>query len=265
MKRQDLHIHTTYSDGGATAREYAQRAVSEKLHSIGISDHSFTEYENTCMKSDMLDKYVSEIHSIAQEYGDRLEIFCGIELDRNSMIDTSGLDYVIASVHSLKIGTEYYPVDMSEESQRRLINTHFKSSETEFAKCYFDEVCRHVARTSPDIVGHFDLITKYDSIDEGSPEYREIALEALHEVMKYCKRFEVNTGRVSRGCKSAPYPAEFLLREILRLNGSVVISSDSHKLPQLSYAYDRTCARLKEIGFTSVDRLTRKGFVSDPL
>ena len=265
MKLSNLHTHTTYSDGRGSIRENVEEAVCRSFISLGISDHSHTAYENTCMRADARNNYISEVRKAAEEYAGKIEVYCGLELDSNSDTDTSEFDYVIASVHSLKIGEDYIPVDLGEAAQHSLIDTHFNGSEPKFAKRYYDELCRHIARSKPDIVGHFDLITKYDSIDEASPEYREIALSALREAVRHCNRFEVNTGGMARRHKKTPYPAEFLLRELLSLGGHVIVTSDAHDPAYLSYAFDETYAMLRRIGFRYADRLTADGFISEKI
>ena len=201
MKLSNIHTHTTYSDGIGSIRENIDEALQCGFVSLGISDHSYTDYEDICLKRDAETQYISEIRHLASEYSGQIEIYCGIELDSNSVYDTSAFDYVIASVHSLKINEEYYPVDFGENAQRQLIERFFNGNEVEFSKRYYDELYRHVSHTLPDVVGHFDLITKYNSIDEESREYRDTALKALRETARFCNRFEVNTGGMSRGYK----------------------------------------------------------------
>lgn len=261
----NLHTHTTFSDGKSTVRENIESAIKRGFVSLGISDHSYTSFDDTCMKCGAEKEYLAHLKKCKAEYADKIRVFCGLELDSESECNREDYDYIIGSVHVLKIGEEYCPVDLSQAEQKKIIDRHFCGSEVEFAKAYFDTVARHVTKCKPDIVGHFDLITKYDSFDEDAPEYRKAAIDALHETMKACTRFEVNTGAMSRKHKKSAYPADFILEEILKCGCTVTLSADSHSAEYVDFAFVETLDRLRKLGFTHIDRLTDEGFVSDEI
>ena len=58
-------------------------------------------------------------------------------------------------------------------------------------------------------------------------------MEAIRETMKSGAIFEINSGAIARGIKNRIYPAMFMLKEICRLGGKVVLSSDAHRAEQL--------------------------------
>ena len=61
--------------------------------------------------------------------------------------------------------------------------------------------------------------------------------------------FEVNTGLMCRGYRSAPCPDEGLLRIILKSGGRITLSSDSHAKETLAFAFPETKKYLYDIGF----------------
>ena len=61
--------------------------------------------------------------------------------------------------------------------------------------------------------------------------------------------FEVNTGAVSRGYRTAPYPSENLLYVLKKENAKVIISSDSHDKDNIDFGLKETEKLLKDIGF----------------
>ncbi len=264
-KLSNLHTHTTYSDGHGTIEENIESAIEKGFCSIGISDHSYAEYDDASMRLGTEENYRSEVRKAAEKYAEEIDVFCGLELDSHSVCNREDYDYIIASVHAVKVGEKRCTIDYSKERQAQVIKKYFGGDELSFAKAYYNELLRHVTETKPDIVGHFDLLTKYDTINEDSAEYREVALSTLREIMKTCRRFEVNTGAMARGYKKTPYPARFILEEILRLGGDVIISSDSHRAEQIDFAFDEAAKLLKDVGFTHVDRLTRDGFVKEKI
>ena len=265
-QKSNLHTHTTFSDGRGTVEETVSAAMERGFVSLGISDHSYDEYgADYSLARGSEREYCRTVREARDKYSGKIDIFCGIELDSMSVTPDVDLDYVIASVHSLSLDGWAYPVDLSPEGQRKMIDTYFGGDRLGFAERYFESVVRHTEKTKPDIVGHFDLITKYSLIDEDDPAYRRLAVEAIRECAKYCRRFEVNTGAMARGLRTSPYPADFLLSELLKLSCSVVITSDAHYPEKIDFAFDETAAYLKRLGFTAVQRLTANGFVDDVL
>ena len=80
MKKQDLHTHTTYSDGKNTPEEMVLAAVCAGLDTIGISDHSYTAIdESYCIKKEKISAYVAEISALKENYKGKIEVLCGIE------------------------------------------------------------------------------------------------------------------------------------------------------------------------------------------
>lgn len=233
--------------------------------SLGISDHSYACYDESSMKEGVEEEYVSYVKKLREESRDSLDIFIGLELDAFSECKRELYDYVIASVHAVKSGEEYLLVDFSAKIQKEIIEKYYNEDELAFAKAYYDELVRHVCETKPDLVGHFDLITKFGLINEDSPEYREVALDALRRITRVCPRLELNTGAMARGYKSTPYPARFILEELLKLGGSVTVSSDCHDPEKLDFAFEEAQKMLKDIGFTHTERFTQEGFVKDEI
>ena len=115
-----------------------------------------------------------------------------------------------------------------------------------------DESADVIARTHADLIGHFDLITKYNEknalFDEESPRYLDAAFSALDALLETGRPFEVNTGAISRGYRSRPYPALPLLRRIAQKGGRVVLSSDSHSAKTLCAHFAEATALCESVG-----------------
>ncbi|MBQ8523361.1 MAG: histidinol-phosphatase HisJ family protein [Clostridia bacterium] len=261
----NLHTHTTFSDGSRSVEDNIRAAVEAGFVSLGISDHTYAEGEDCGIRSSEQKEYTDALRRIKEEYKDKFQLFCGIELAENFVCDRTLYDYIIASIHYIFVDGKPYSIDYSPDVQKQTINEAFGGEEHLYAKAYFDAVADHVEQTKPDIVGHFDLLTKFETIDENDPRYREAALNALHRCMKVCSRFEVNTGAMARANKSCAYPADFILEEIKRLGGTVTVTSDSHITKHIDYAFEETVTRLRSLGFTHIDRLTENGFVADEI
>lgn len=257
MSRSNFHTHTTYSDGHDSIEEMIGTAVEKGFSSLGFSDHSPMPFAvDWDMKQEDMDRYYGEIRSAQQVYGDRLALYGGIEMDGLSdraLASAYAYDYVISSVHFLKKGSEIYTVDLSAEEQWRMINDLCGGNKHELAKRYYDALLEHVSRTKTDIVGHFDLLTKFGLI-ENDDKYLRIATEALCEMARHCSTFELNTGAIARGLRTVPYPDVHLLREIKNLGGRVLISSDCHYRQKLDFWFDEAEQLLAGEGFTKKEK-----------
>lgn len=264
MQKCNFHTHTVYSDGHDTPREMADTAVELGFRAIGFSDHSYThQREDYPMSLEGQREYRRDIRELASEYSDSIRIYCGIEQDAESSLPRDEYDYILSSVHELIYHGEFYPLDSNEAGQRRAVDTLFGGDYVELAKVYFHRLTEHVIRQKTDIVGHFDLITKYGLVPENDSAYVDAALEAVREIVKHCKLFELNTGAIARGLRTVPYPAAFIVDEIHRLGGSFIINSDCHYRAKLTCWFDEGERFLAEHGFTKDEHADINGIVRD--
>ena len=66
------------------------------------------------------------------------------------------------------------------------------------------------------------------------------------------KIFEVNTGAISRGWRTAPYPSRWALEQLKRRSARVTISSDSHSIDTVDCAFGQAQALLRACGFEEI-------------
>ena len=96
-----------------------------------------------------------------------------------------GFDYIIGSVHYIKAGEEYIPIDESKEILINAVNKHFGGDIYSLCEEYFRLVANVVGKTDADIIGHFDLISKFNEdgslFDENHPRY----VKAYQDAIKY--------------------------------------------------------------------------------
>ena len=261
MRFSNLHTHTTFSDGKNSPREVVESAIAKNMLSLGFSDHSFTACDPSyCMMLEDYPSYREEILSLKKEYEDRIPIFLGIEKDYFSEIDRSQFDYVIGSVHYIIRDGVCYPIDHTRAQQESCVNDAFGGSVLDMSRCYFDMVAEHTMMARPDVVGHFDVINKFSYMPECEDVFIRIAEEALRECLKWCKRFEVNTGGIARGWRKTPYPNMHLLKLIREGGGEIVLNSDSHTAENLDFFFPEAVDYIRAAGFDTISYLTNGGF-----
>ena len=254
--------------------EMIQAACKSSLNSLGFSSHAYSglPIELGEMKEENINPYFETIENLKEKYKDRIEIFAGFEYESRNAAHCIKIDkrcdYAIGSVHLFEKDKVLYSVDHSPEKFSQAEEVF--GSKQKLCENYFEELLRFAKTTDFDIVGHFDLVTKFietGKIEDFSKEkwYTDMSLYYLEQTAKTGKIFEVNTGAISRGWRSLPYPDFKLLKKLRELKVPVTVSSDAHSAQAISQSFDLAEKILREAGFSEVVRLTENGFVSVPL
>lgn len=244
MKKQDLHTHTYFCDGKDSPEEMVQAAINAGLDTIGICTHAHTAFdERYCIPKARYGEFQTEISRLKEKYRDKIEVLCGVEQDLFSDMSTEGFDYVIGSVHYLPIEGEYVPVDEDAETLIDACNKYFGGDVYAMAEYYFSVESRVARETKCDIIGHFDLISKFNErtamFDTENERYVRAYEAALDELLKAGVPFEVNTGAISRGYRTTPYPSDKMIDYIKFHGGRLMLSSDSHSKDTVAYLFDK--------------------------
>lgn len=235
MSRGNLHTHTVFCDGKDTPEELVKTAIAKGCDLIGFSGHSFTDIPDEdpfCMTRENTLLYRAEIQRLKEVYRGKIRILLGIEQDYDSEESTDGYDFVIGSVHYVRKDGVYLPVDGSKDEVIRNVGKYYGGDFYAFAEDYFQSVGDVYRKTKCDIVGHFDLISKFnedhDLFDPEHPRYRAAADAALERLIDTPAAFEVNYGAVARGYRTAPYPEERILKKLRAANKKILYTSDCH-------------------------------------
>ncbi len=269
MIKSNCHTHSTYCDGKNTLEEMIQSAIEKRFDSIGFSGHSPMWFESDwAMTQDKFNEYINELKFLKSKYRDKIDILCGAELDADySDTDFNDLDYIICSVHQFIRNGKDYPIDYSPEYLSSLVDELFGGDWNKMCSAYFERLSDFVVKIKPQVVGHFDIITKYNEahnlFDENNPEYQSIALSAVDKILDSDKDvlFEVNTGAMYRNGNSKPYPAEFIMKHLSKRNAKLTVTSDSHCVESLDFAFDKAIEYCKSNGFNKLYSLCSKGVV----
>ena len=252
MIRQDCHVHTKFSDGKNTMEEMVQAAIAMGMERIGFSDHSHTSFDlSYCMKKEDYPRYLREGRRLREKYEGKIRILLGIEQDYYSNEPTDRCDYVIGSVHYLKLQNDYIEVDWSPQILRSAAERYFGGDLYALAAQYYETVGDLGRKMRPDIIGHFDLISLFNEkealFSEDDPRYLKPAFAAVDRLIDSgCRVFEINTGAMARGYKETPYPSETLRDYIRKKGGRFILSSDSHRKETLCYAFSEYLDETKE-------------------
>lgn len=259
MIRSDFHVHTVYSDGAHALREMIETALERGFTVLGFSDHAYmAEGQDWCMSRENTARYREELAALREQYRGRLELLCGIEQDYYSPDPTDGFDYVIGSVHEIHKDGQIFEIDNSLPA--------FEQTLAAYGDAYavVEDYYGLVAKLPPcTIIGHLDLVTKFQQqkplFDEEHPRYREAASAAVRALIPRGVPFEVNVGAMSRGYRTTPYPAPWLLQYICEQGGEVIVTGDCHDKNYLGAGFDTALSLVRACGFRRVVTFTADG------
>ncbi len=271
--KSNCHTHTNYCDGKNTAREMIESAIEKGFDALGFSGHIPMNFSNEwAMTQEKLDRYYKEVNSLKDEYADKIDILCGIELDADYELKKEyDFDYILSSVHQIHGKKKIYAIDLSAEELSECVNEEYGGNWNEMAEKYFGNLAELVVREKTDVVGHYDLITKFNKnhclFDESNSEYQESALKWIDYIIdnKPDIVFEVNTGAMFRCGNETPYPASFILKRIGERGAKVTVSSDAHCTDALDFMFENAKQHCKSCGIDSIWHLTKNGFKEEKL
>ncbi len=243
MILKDFHTHTTYSDGKSSPEEMLLSAIEKGLRTYGFSEHGYTDFDlRYCMSLEKSELYKAEILRLKEKYKDKIEVLLGIELDAFSSYSTDDFDYVIGSAHYVKRDGVYRAIDESPIELQSICDEWYGGDYYSFAEDYF-KMAEELAKKKIDIIGHFDLITKFNEgnklFDTDHPRYLAAAKKAIDLLLPMNVPFEINTGAISRGYRSEPYPSKNLIEYIRSGGGSFILCSDTHHKDNICFDFEK--------------------------
>lgn len=264
----NLHTHTIYCDGKNTVEENIEYAIDKEFISLGFSGHSHFDIDSSSMSKENTIKYLEHIKKAKDIYKDKIQVYLGIEGDYYSNLnkDTDnemGLDYRIGSVHCINDGKDsYFPIDMSRETFNDTIN-HFGSIK-EVIYRYYDNVIDMIENQKPDIIGHLDLVRKYNLNKEYFTEEEDWYIKKIDEVIDVIEKsvciVEVNTKIMNKNNLDAHYPNKYTIKKLLEKNIPITINSDAHQCRNIDNCYFETIDELKKLGVKSIKMLIDNEF-----
>jgi histidinol-phosphatase (PHP family) len=252
--KTNYHAHSTWCDGSDTVAAMAQAAADRGFDEFGFSSHArFPDERGTFeVPPARFADYRADVLAAAARHAPGMRVLCGVEADfipgvaspDRSVYAAAGPDYVIGSVHWVPAADgAIVPVDASPSSFAAGLRDHFGGDGAAFAREYFRLQREMLATCRFDLLGHPDLIRKFNAkhpwFDEAAPWYLGELEATADAIARAGVPVEVNTGAISRGWLDDAYPSK-PFRDLLRARGvSFVLSSDAHSTAGVDCAFDR--------------------------
>ncbi|MDH5674376.1 MAG: histidinol-phosphatase [Myxococcales bacterium] len=255
--------------------EVVQQALAQGFTHYGLSEHcprdrreDLYEDEAGLIPADLeriFRDYVVEAQRLREAYAGRIELLVGFETERlppgnweARMAEIRGManfDYVLGSVHD--VGGRY--IDYSPEQTAALATEYGGREALEVA--YFDAVSDLVDTLQPDVVGHLDLIRKFDGPDAALTAGGMVRAERALEAVKAAGAvLDVNCAAHRRGL-SPVYPLPSLLERARRMGVGVTLGDDSHGPHAVGVGLDASLSAIAAAGYRELRYLARDGGV----
>ena len=251
----NFHTHSKFCDGKDSPEELVKAAIQKGFFALGFSSHSYTKMDKSfALSPQKAEKYRTEIAALKEKYKGKIELYCGIEQDYFSEEPTDCYDFVIGSVHYVLKNGEYVCVDNTAEIVKDAVDRLYGGDFDALAEDYFALVAKVAEKTNADIIGHFDLVSKFSEKNGygESKRFLAAAQKAVKALVPYGLPFEINTGAMARGVRSVPYPSPEILKMIKKHGGEIMLSSDCHDKNCLDFAFDKATDLARNIGFTRI-------------
>lgn len=254
MSYSNYHSHTTFCDGADTPETMLLSAIEHGCPEFGFSGHSYLPFDpGWTMSPETAANYRSCISSLKEKYKDKISVRLGVEQDYCSDPGELPLyEYVIGAVHCVFKDGVYISVDASADSQKAGIDNCYGGDPYAFVEDYYKMVGGIYEKTHCTIVAHFDLVTKFmeqrQLFSTAERRYVRAADEALDRLLETPAAFEVNTGAMSRGYRSSPYPDDRILDRLGQAHAKVILSADAHSRDAVVYKFDEALALCRRHG-----------------
>lgn len=267
MIKQNLHTHSQYDDGKDAIDENVQKAQERGFTILGFSGHGYYAKDDSSMTPEKTKQYIQDVRQAQQQAPNGLKIYLGIEEDSMAPIENvEDFDYVIGSVHYLEHNGKIYPIDYSQEQFDEMLKEGYQNDINALAKDYYLAIERQAQNPNIQIIGHLDLIAKYNEDQTyycfDDPKILSYAKIAIEQLVKAGKIFEMNSGAMAREYRNSPYPSIELLKLIYEANGKILINTDCHDKEYLDYGMQICLDLAKQIGFKTLEMFNGKNFES---
>lgn len=281
MLLANYHVHSDYCDGKNTLEEMVVAGIAAGFVSMGLSSHFPLPFLNDwTMEETKLDAYFNEVLSLKEKYASKIELYLGMEIDyfvdRQDVRELAKdvmprLDYTIMSIHTLGVtyGDDVSYIDDSQEDFAIGLKKYYRNDVQAFVKDYYQGIAKMVSMYQPDIIGHIDLIKKYNQdnffFNENETWYQEIVKQCLDSIGATRTRMEINTGANNRGLRVGRYPSDWMIPEMVKRNIPITIGGDSHSIEGIAYDYIETEKYLLDSGYKKYWILKKGRWETQPL
>jgi len=262
MLKGTFHSHSRFDDGECELEDYILSALNKSFKVFGFSAHAPVTFETDWnMKPGLMEEYLRLISELKGKYQNRIEIYAGLEADYyrgcTDWRNLRGIDYTIGAIHFVQNPEtgRYLAFDGNRAEFEENLELNYNGDIKSLVQGYYGLVREMLLKMPPNIIAHLDVIKKNNAgcryFDEEDDGYCDEVLKTLDVISLTHAIVEINTGGMSRGYVTEPYPSRWILENCLALDIPIMVNSDAHHPGTIDFYFDETYRLLKDIGFTS--------------
>lgn len=246
----DYHMHSTNSiDGRNSVMELCESAVDKGLSEIAITDHFEPMSGNENCRQYSPERYFIEVEKARERFDGKIRVKTGVELGQphnfkettSRLLDSYSYDYILASLHKLADGRDFYEMDYSTIKLDDLCEVYLKELEQLASWGRFD------------CIGHLDIIKRYATDFYKSRITLISKFELLKRVFKIIipmgKGIEINTSGLRQAPKET-MPGLDVLKLYRNMGGEILtVGSDAHSAEDQGKGLNEAMELAAEAGF----------------
>lgn len=248
-----------------------ERAVEVGFTHYGLSEHCprYRVEDLYAEESDLgtenlvatFQQYVQHAFDLRERYADRLQLLIAFETERlppsnwahrmRELRGSAGFDYIVGSVHDVDGRFIDYKPELTNALAEEL------GGADALHRAYFDAVADLVQTLKPEVVGHFDLVRKFDGPSAGfTPSVWPHIERALDAVQAHHGVLDVNCGAFRR--KLSPvYPLPEILARARHMGIGVTLGDDSHGAHDVGVGLGACMEAIRTAGYREVQYLSQ--------
>lgn len=256
-----------------TLEAIVQAAIAAGYHTFGLSEHAprlapeFLYPEERERKRDVASLaktfgvYARKSQELVDRFADRITLLRGFETEvvpearyveyMQRYREHYAFDYIVGSVHHVAGACIDGPAEWFAPAVEKCGGVE------QVAIGYYNTLAEMVSALKPEVVGHFDLISKNapaEALD--APAVRTAAIAALDVVRDAGSILDLNTAGLRKGL-GRPYPAADLVRAAHDRGIPFCFGDDSHRISEVGAGIDEARQYLLDNGVSSITTLTR--------
>ena len=249
-----------------------QAAIDRGFTTYGLSEHApryelqhLYPEESGLTPSDLqlkFERYVRAASELRDQCSDRLELLIGFETEAlpvqswaQTMLElrsSARFDYIVGSVHS--IGDTW--IDLNPDTSERAAREN--GGWEALRALYFDRLACLIETLRPEVVGHVDLIRRFEAPEfRFSAEALQHAERVLEAALAAGSAIEVNAAPARRGFGPV-YPGVQVLTRAREMGVPVTLGDDSHGPEGVGIGLDACLQAIAQAGYRQVHYLTRR-------
>jgi len=254
----------------------ALAAVVEGAYAAGFTTYGLSEHcprwrardlypdESGMTPEDLVRDFEAYIHAasaLRDAWAGRMEVLVGFETEvvpssrwpqaMRELRSAVGCDYIIGSVHH--VGDTC--IDYDAETTARLAEE--LGGRDALHERYFELVAQVADELRPEVIGHIDLIRKFDGHD---PEFGPRAVAALDRALDAIaaagSALDVNAAPARRGVGPV-YPLVWILERARARSIPVTLGDDSHGPEDVGVGLEHCVQAIASAGYSEIHYLTR--------